>query len=407
MIIMDDDREGCRSLVCDSNGIIVAEMVFRCMICAAVCDSISDAQKHYQRRHIDSANRHSPDEDLNLDLDLDLEDESDGFELDNEPPSDSELAALDRATLTFNVPSGLKQLQQLNGRDSSASSDREDREDQDEQMDTPQMSKMAENGQQKGAFRAADMSRGGFVTCAVCNITKFYASVQRRYGQFTCMGCAKFFGRFLIKPRKYCCPTLGTCPLDMSPRCKACLLKACIDTYSIDERRMAIVMANRPIKRQAPVGSSSTGYVQQSTQRRESANTIVVGRSSIVQRTALVKKARALRVAASSNSAVRALLSSSSKKQWGCRKCSGCLVEDCGRCNYCLDKPKFGGANTLKKKCVNRRCNNNSLGTGNLSGSGGSGQSSSGDKKVAVVSAGPANKSGSTSAISLRFTRRS
>ena len=42
--------------------------------------------------------------------------------------------------------------------------------------------------------------------------------------------------------------------------------------------------------------------------------------------------------------------------QWGCRKCVGCRTEDCGQCQYCLDKPKFGGANTLKKKCIQRRC---------------------------------------------------
>jgi len=57
-----------------------------------------------------------------------------------------------------------------------------------------------------------------------------------------------------------------------------------------------------------------------------------------------------------SNTAVLALLRSTGKKNWGCRKCAGCLVEDCGKCNYCLDKPKFGGANTLKKKCIQRKC---------------------------------------------------
>jgi hypothetical protein len=79
-------------------------------------------------------------------------------------------------------------------------------------------------------------------------MTKFYQSVQRRYGQFTCMGCAKFFGRFLLKPRKYSCPDLGSCPLDSAPRCKACLLHACIRTYTVDENRMAILNANRPVR---------------------------------------------------------------------------------------------------------------------------------------------------------------
>lgn len=47
-----DDRVGCRSLVCDSNGIIIAEMVFRCMICAHVSDAISTARQHYQAIHM-------------------------------------------------------------------------------------------------------------------------------------------------------------------------------------------------------------------------------------------------------------------------------------------------------------------------------------------------------------------
>lgn len=55
----NDDREGCRSLVCDSNGIIIAEMVYRCMICAFISDSICDAQRHYQVRHMDGDNQAS------------------------------------------------------------------------------------------------------------------------------------------------------------------------------------------------------------------------------------------------------------------------------------------------------------------------------------------------------------
>lgn len=39
-----------------------------------------------------------------------------------------------------------------------------------------------------------------------------------------------------------------------------------------------------------------------------------------------------------------------------CGECSFCLAEDCGTCHYCLDKPKFGGSNTLKKVCVQREC---------------------------------------------------
>lgn len=37
--------------------------------------------------------------------------------------------------------------------------------------------------------------------------------------------------------------------------------------------------------------------------------------------------------------------------------CEGCLVvDDCGECGYCLDKPKFGGRGILRQRCFRRRC---------------------------------------------------
>ncbi|XP_053546144.1 histone-lysine N-methyltransferase 2B isoform X2 [Bombina bombina] len=40
-----------------------------------------------------------------------------------------------------------------------------------------------------------------------------------------------------------------------------------------------------------------------------------------------------------------------------CGNCKGCHVQDdCGKCINCLDKTKFGGPNTKKQCCVNRRC---------------------------------------------------
>ena len=59
-MIIRDDRYGCRSLVCDANGIIIAEMVHRCMICAHISESINDARKHYQEIHFESSDRDSP-----------------------------------------------------------------------------------------------------------------------------------------------------------------------------------------------------------------------------------------------------------------------------------------------------------------------------------------------------------
>lgn len=44
-----------------------------------------------------------------------------------------------------------------------------------------------------------------------------------------------------------------------------------------------------------------------------------------------------------------------SKRKRGvrCMKCAACLrTEDCGRCEYCLDKKKFGGPNIKKQACM-------------------------------------------------------
>jgi len=45
-------------------------------------------------------------------------------------------------------------------------------------------------------------------------------------------------------------------------------------------------------------------------------------------------------------------------KFWMCKKCSGCITPDCGRCWACKDKPKFGGRGIQKQKCQERKCSN-------------------------------------------------
>ncbi|XP_052803783.1 uncharacterized protein LOC128233934 [Mya arenaria] len=44
------------------------------------------------------------------------------------------------------------------------------------------------------------------------------------------------------------------------------------------------------------------------------------------------------------------------KRKIRCKKCRGCLALDCGKCRFCKDKPKFGGAGIIKQCCVNRKC---------------------------------------------------
>uniref|UniRef100_A0A8C7DAJ0 Uncharacterized protein n=1 Tax=Oncorhynchus kisutch TaxID=8019 RepID=A0A8C7DAJ0_ONCKI len=46
------------------------------------------------------------------------------------------------------------------------------------------------------------------------------------------------------------------------------------------------------------------------------------------------------------------------KRTQGCGQCGPCQRTDCGKCVYCLDKPKNGGANKKKQKCKYRRCLN-------------------------------------------------
>merc|ERR1712166_324379 len=47
-----------------------------------------------------------------------------------------------------------------------------------------------------------------------------------------------------------------------------------------------------------------------------------------------------------------------SKRKTRCGKCDGCTTKDCGICKYCMDKPKRGGNNTLRKPCELRVCTN-------------------------------------------------
>ena len=41
-----------------------------------------------------------------------------------------------------------------------------------------------------------------------------------------------------------------------------------------------------------------------------------------------------------------------------CTRCAGCMSENCGKCKFCFDMPKFGGPQKLKQKCEKRVCVN-------------------------------------------------
>ena len=44
------------------------------------------------------------------------------------------------------------------------------------------------------------------------------------------------------------------------------------------------------------------------------------------------------------------------RRNTNCMACENCLKLDCGKCRNCLDKPKFGGRNTKKQRCIERIC---------------------------------------------------
>ena len=46
------------------------------------------------------------------------------------------------------------------------------------------------------------------------------------------------------------------------------------------------------------------------------------------------------------------------KRGRGCGACPGCVRADCGKCQYCKDKPKFGGPGKKKQRCSLRVCSN-------------------------------------------------
>ncbi|XP_066529898.1 histone-lysine N-methyltransferase 2B isoform X2 [Hoplias malabaricus] len=46
-----------------------------------------------------------------------------------------------------------------------------------------------------------------------------------------------------------------------------------------------------------------------------------------------------------------------SLRQKRCFRCKGCCrEEDCGRCVFCLDKPKYGGPNKKRQSCIYKKC---------------------------------------------------
>lgn len=104
---------------------------------------------------------------------------------------------------------------------------------------TPKITKTTEEG-------SVRFGQPGTITCAVCRQVKYYSHVQRRFRQFSCEPCGKFFARFVRNPRHYFCSNGGSCVIGStgtdssenkwvtpSSRCKACWLKICLEKFVV------------------------------------------------------------------------------------------------------------------------------------------------------------------------------
>ncbi|RWS31296.1 Histone-lysine N-methyltransferase MLL-like protein [Leptotrombidium deliense] len=99
--------------------------------------------------------------------------------------------------------------------------------------------------------RSSNGGRPGFITCAICNITKYYSHVQRRHGQYSCEPCSKFFARFCRNPKQFYCSKNGDCPVSVNQvpistpnKCRACWLKLCLQKFIIDPSVRAHISSN-------------------------------------------------------------------------------------------------------------------------------------------------------------------
>ncbi|KAJ0023274.1 hypothetical protein NQD34_003173 [Periophthalmus magnuspinnatus] len=53
------------------------------------------------------------------------------------------------------------------------------------------------------------------------------------------------------------------------------------------------------------------------------------------------------------------------RKRRSCGECPACLYStDCGTCDFCIDKPKFGGSNKKRQKCRLRQCQRQAMADG-------------------------------------------
>lgn len=245
-----DDQDRCRSLVCDPNGIIVAEMVYRCMICFYVNDTMSEARQHYALKHIeedDLSNENCVDQCDDLD---DLRHSKNNIprhvtkkQLQNNNNSTKYQNGNRSNSLDSN---GLDSYSPVNGSNKYRNSSAEPIDMSPSSDSFDRYLPLVTISDETGSNNAT--TKSGYVNCAVCNVTRYYSCVQRRYGQYTCVTCYRYFKTFFEKPERYSCPNLGKCLLSVRNRCRACWIKSCIDVFQVDLEKQQLIDAFAPVK---------------------------------------------------------------------------------------------------------------------------------------------------------------
>ncbi|XP_054159228.1 uncharacterized protein LOC128957486 [Oppia nitens] len=372
-------KSGIRSLVCDANGIIVAEMVYRCMICSAINEGLEDAQRHYQMEHIDDNGVEKNSSQPLMAMDSDLEDEDD-LSMNFEESMYEEMDGNQVATNSVTV------MNQFDNRPNKPMN-----------FAQPSNFMMAGSPYDSPAPVKPSPKRvgGGFVTCEVCGLTKYYSHISRRYGVFSCESCAKFFYRYLLKPSKFTCANNGNCSLKIDVpggRCKACLLQACLQKYIIDPKKHPKIFNRTPGSDGGGDGLGGLSQIPANVQIKINPKpSKVVIKPNIKKEPPISLDPTEINMninlddpttvplppltitpkPATNGIVIKANPGGSGKRKQqfnedgtavprsrriGCRECPGCLADDCGQCLYCLDKPKFGGNDVKKQRCIKRRC---------------------------------------------------
>jgi hypothetical protein len=132
--------------------------------------------------------------------------------------------------------------------------------------------------------------------------------------------------------------------------------------FSVDARRQQVIDCNQPVKKLPPNKVSMTvpASIENGNGMKPQVPKITVSFDAMPALESEDMMAGVPQVAnpqvKGRRPSVNAKLVVTGKKVWSCGKCATCTAEDCGKCIYCLDRPKFGGPFIKKQRCIKRRC---------------------------------------------------